>query len=95
MPYVANKRMNLAGTDYPKGTPVSDKTFHEIPTYRQGALLRQRLIIEVESLPTPPGEMCPHCDKGPFKRLEQHISLKHQADVSVSAEIPEESDGNS
>ncbi len=95
MSYVANKKMNLAGTSFAKGEQVPDEVFEEIGTARQGAMLRTRLIIEVEVIPTPLGDMCPHCDEGPFQRLEQHISMKHQADVTVSAEIPEESNGSS
>ncbi len=101
MPYLANKKMNLAGTQYDKGTEVPEETFRDIPDYRQGALLRQRLIIEVEVVPTPPGDMCPHCDEGPFQRLSQHVSMKHadvqteDLDIKVSANLPEESDGNS
>jgi len=100
MSYVANKKMNLAGMDFTKGEEVPDETFNEMGTARQGAMLRTRLIIEVETIPTPPGDPCPHCDEGPFQRLAQHISTKHKAEteamVEVSAEqVPEESDGNS
>ena len=99
MPYVANKKMLLDGKDYAKGVEIPAKTFDDMAVYRQGAMLRTRLIIEVEALPTPPGDMCPHCDEGPFQRLAQHVKMKHEAEVAevtVSADqVPEEANGNS
>ncbi len=95
MHYVANKKMNLAGKLYDKGDPVSDKTFNEMADFRRGAMLRTRLIIEVETLPVRPGDMCPHCDKGPFQRLSQHVSMSHEDLVEASATTPEDSDGDS
>jgi len=95
MHYVANKKMNLAGKLYDKGDPVSDKTFNEMADFRRGAMLRTRLIIEVETLPVRPGDMCPHCDKGPFQRLSQHVSMSHEDLVEASATTPEESNGDS
>lgn len=87
MHYVANKKMILAGQEYAKGDPLAEGVFEKIAPNRQGALLRTRLIIEVEGVIQTPmpakgdeGDMCPKCDGGPFKRLEQHISMKH--DVS-------------
>lgn len=98
--YIANKTMNLSGKEYQKGTEVPQRVFNKIAPYRQDALVRTKLIIEVDAMPKPPGEDCPHCDEGPFQRLAQHISLKHEdikVEVSETAadEIPEESDGNS
>lgn len=83
MPYIANRRMNLAGKIYERGEVVPDKVMNDIDPGRQGALTRTRLIIEVETVPKPPGDMCPHCDEGPFQRLAQHISLKHE-DILLS-----------
>lgn len=103
MPYLANKTMNLSGTEYRKGEPVPSRVVDKIPEYRLGSLLRTRLLIEVDTLP---GDMCPHCEGGPFQRLAQHISLKHEdvlppsespdteASVEVSDDSPEETDGN-
>jgi hypothetical protein len=76
--YLANKKMNLAGTIYEKGEVVPAKVMSEITENRKGALLRTRLIIEVETAPKPEGDMCPHCKEGPFQRLAQHVSLKHE-----------------
>lgn len=100
MHYVANKKMKLAGTDFAKGEEIPGELFDEIPDHRAGALLRTRLIIEVETVPTPAGDMCPHCDGGPFHRLAQHISMTHQevliqVDETSVDQIPEESNGNS
>lgn len=95
MYYVANKnKMNLGGKTYAKGDHVSDETFEAMATNRQGAMLRTRLIIEVEALPVTPGDMCPHCDKGPFQRLAQHVSVKHP-DLVEATTSPEDTDGNS
>ena len=94
MYYVANKKMNLAGKQYAKGDTVSEETFSAMAEFRQGAMLRTRLIIEVEALPVRPGDMCPHCDKGPFQRLSQHVSMKHQDLVEITT-VPEDQDGDS
>jgi hypothetical protein len=88
MPYIANKKMILAGKDYNKGDSVPDEVMGAIDAGRQGALIRTRLIIEVEGVPAPAGDMCPHCSKGPFQRLAQHVSLKHE-DILL-AEVREE-----
>lgn len=90
MPYIANKKMNLAGKMYAKGDVIPEKVYEDIPVHRQGALERTRLIIEVESVPKPPGDMCPHCDEGPFQRLAQHISLKHEDILLAEDEAPAE-----
>jgi len=95
MHYVANKNMNLNGKNYAKGDSVSEKTFNAMADFRQGAMLRTRLIIEVETVPVRPGDMCPHCDKGPFQRLSQHVSMSHEDLVEASATTPEESNGDS
>ena len=104
MPYIANKTMNLSGRVYAKGEHIPDDIYAAIPAGRQGALTRTRLVIEVETVPEPPGDMCPHCGDGPFQRLAQHVSLKHEellteeAEVSVDESVtdsPEETDGNS
>lgn len=76
--YLANKKMNLAGTTYNRGDHIPAKVIEEIAPHRLGALTRTRLIIEVETGPKPAGDMCPHCGDGPFQRLAQHISLKHE-----------------
>lgn len=106
MPYIANKTMNLSGKVYAKGEHIPDSVYANIPAGRQGALTRTRLVIEVETVPEPPGDMCPHCGDGPFQRLAQHVSLQHrevlltedEAEVSVEESVtdsPEETDGNS
>lgn len=86
--YLANKTMNLAGTVYKKGEAVPSKVMEDISEHRKGALLRTRLIIEVETAPKPEGDMCPHCDEGPFQRLAQHISLKHEDILLAEDEEP-------
>ncbi len=104
MPYQSNKNMKLGAKDFRKGEEITEEEFAEIPAHRQGALLRTRLIIEVEAVSLPPGDDCPLCDAGPFQRLEQHISMVHgpenvteeEVEVEVSADpATEESDGNS
>lgn len=86
MSYQANKTINLSGTLYQRGQHVPDKVVSDIPEHRRGALLRTRLLIEVETGPKPAGDMCTHCGEGPFQRLAQHISLKHE-DVLLSEEL--------
>lgn len=88
MPYVANKNMNLAGKIYAKGDLIPPGVIEDIPAHRQGALTRTRLIIEVEAVEKPSGDMCPHCEEGPFQRLAQHVTLKH--DDILLAEDQEE-----
>ncbi len=92
MPYIANRRMNLAGKIYERGEVVPDKVMNDIDPGRQGALTRTRLIIEVETVPKPPGDMCPHCEEGPFQRLAQHISLKHEDILLGDDEVKVEAD---
>lgn len=67
-----------------KGELIPVDVIEKIPSGRFGSLLRTALIIPVqnaEELASMPegkvGELCPECGEGPFKRLEQHISLKH------------------
>lgn len=76
MPFVANKKMTLAGAEYFKGQQIPTRAFHAIASHRQGALLRTRLVLEVAATPAQ-GDFCPHCESGPYSRLAQHISLKH------------------
>lgn len=88
MPYIANKTMNLGGKVFSKGTEIPASVMAKIEERRQGSLIRTRLIVEVEEAPVPSGDMCPHCGEGPFQRLAQHVSLKH--DDILLAEIREE-----
>jgi hypothetical protein len=74
MPYLANKTMNLFGVIYERGTSIPEKVFLDIPVDRQGALIRTRLVLEIEAAP---GASCSICGEGPFARLAQHLSLKH------------------
>lgn len=76
MAYVANKEMILFEKSYAKGVEIPAKVFSKMDPARQGAFLRTKLILEVDAPPVV-GEACPHCGKGPYARLAQHISLKH------------------
>ena len=90
MSYKANKDMTLAGTMYKRGELVPDSVVADIPDYRRGAMFRTRLLIEVETGPKPEGDMCPHCGEGPFQRLAQHVSLKHEDILLAEDENPAE-----
>lgn len=76
MPKLANKTMNLAGTIYQKGSPIPERVWKGIRPDRQGALIRTKLVLDVDTVDVD-GDPCPHCGEGPFSRLAQHISLKH------------------
>ena len=88
--YLANKKMNLAGKSYDKGEAIPQKVIENIDPHRMGALTRTRLIIEVETAPKPAGDMCPHCGDGPFQRLAQHVSLKHEDILLAEDDTPNE-----
>ena len=97
MPYVANKnRMNLGGRLFRKGEQVPDDEFEKIPQNRQRALVRTRLIMEVELDQVPPQDefqegICARCGEGPFKRLEQHITMKHELASSDDSDEDDDS----
>jgi hypothetical protein len=92
MSYLANKRMNQAGTVYEKGTTIPSDVIQDIMPLRLDALKRTRLIVEVETAPKPAGDMCPHCTEGPFQRLAQHISLKHEEVLDSLDEVSDNED---
>lgn len=89
MSYLANKRMNLAGTVYERGTIIPTDVIEDIQPLRLESLKRTRLIVETEAPAAPAGDMCPHCGDGPFQRLAQHVSLKHE-DILDNEDLPEE-----
>jgi len=81
MTYIANKKMNLGGRVFAKGEGIPAKVISAIAEPRLASLLRTRLVIAVEDSTAASGDMCPHCGEGPFQRLAQHVSMKHDDEL--------------
>ena len=83
--YRTRRSMNLSGDHYPKGTLVPEDVVGQIPTGRLRSLVNTGLFVEVSPMDLAAAEesaaqgleRCPICKKD-FKRLAQHISMKHE-----------------
>lgn len=87
MPHVSGRTMTLLGKEFANGEVVPEGLVTAIPPLRLAALKRTGLLREVlEVVELPPeataGELCPECGEGPFVRLAQHISAKHEIGVT-------------
>lgn len=91
--YVAGRRMMFLGTEYEPGQVVPDSVLSAIPNNRLDSMKRTRYLVETITAVPEPGEedfvevafvpddtegMCPQCGKGPFTRLAQHVTAKHE-----------------
>lgn len=88
-PYMIRKPMLLAGTNYPKGAVLPQELVDQIPAGRLRSLTNTGLFVEVPEDYDPPvtsitdKEKCPVCGES-FKRLAQHISMKHETPEALA-----------
>lgn len=95
MPYMTRRPMKLAGTFYQKGSIVPDELVATIPPGRLRSLISTGLFLEVaeeyQAPEAPPAqEQCPVCGES-FKRLAQHITMKHETTEALQEALLDES----